>query len=156
MSAGVIIGMLATNNIVALAAAAACFATIVTLAGPVFRNRRYDERLKGVASHRERLRQRSREQLFRDKQQKRGLRNTPRGFVRKVVERFQLQKLLADPAVNDKLIQAGFRGERPVFVFYFARAAAPIAMFLFALFYLFLVNDLDKSGMTRLTIAVGA
>ena len=142
------------NNIIAAVAAVAAFATIVTLAGPMFSGGRFESRVKSVTTERERLRRQSRANL--DKNSRRSLRDDPRGMMRAIVEQLNLAKLLEDPALNSKLMQAGLRGQRPIFAFYFARLALPTVLSLGLMFYLFFVNDHEKSVLMRLCISLGA
>jgi len=129
------------------------FATVMTLAGPMLEGGRFAGRLKAVSNRREQLRRQSREAMMRDR--KTGIRkDTSRGFMRDVVDRLKLQKLLEDPTLNSKLEQAGLRGQRPVVTFYFARAILPIAMFGAALFYLFFVNDHELTPLLRVCASV--
>jgi tight adherence protein C len=115
------------------------FATIVTLASPMFSSNGLEGRLKSVANRREELRRRSREAMS----QKGGggsLRHADEGMYKNVVDRLQLSKLLEDPKVVDKLAQAGFRGPKPVSTFYFFRFAMPFAFAVVVAFYLYVVN----------------
>ena len=92
------------------------FATIVTLAAPMMGKTNLDSRMKSVATRREELRRRSREAMAKAgaTNSTSTLRHTDESLYRKVVDRLQLSKLLEDPAVVDKLAQAGFRGPKPV------------------------------------------
>ena len=145
-----------TENLIAALAACAAFATVLTLLGPVMSGGRFEARVKAVSEHRETLRRQSRAQLRGEKQNKRSLRQDPRGFMHAVVERLQLQRLLADPKLDAKLMQAGLRGQKPVFVFYFARLATPLGMFLAALIYLFGINDMGHGANMRMVIVMAA
>lgn len=115
------------------------FATIVTLASPMFSSNGLEGRLKSVANRREELRRRSREAMS----QKGGgsLRHADEGMYKNVVDRLQLSKLLEDPKVVDKLAQAGFRGPKPVSTFYFFRFLMPFVFAVVTAFYLYVVND---------------
>ncbi len=142
------------DNMIAFVAAAASFATIVTLVSPLLKDGRLDKRIQDVSTYRDRLRQSNRTRL--EAESRRGIRTDSRGPLRRVVDQLQLQKLLLDPKLSAKLMQAGFRGQRPVTVFYFARMITPIVMFVGALIYLFTVNDHDQSSTMRLAGALGA
>jgi len=137
-----------------LLAAIAASATAYTLIMPLFAGEGLSKRMKAVASERERLRQRERERLV--KSEKVSLRQTPKQLVSKVVEDFNLTKWLAQEAARDKLIMAGYRGHAPYVTFLFARAVAPIVLFLGTVLYVFVIIKLDKSLTIKLGICIGA
>ena len=56
------------------------------------------------------------------------------------MERLQLSRLLEDPKVVENLMQAGYRGPRPVTTFYFFRFALPIVFGLGAMIYVNVIN----------------
>src|SRR4030088_1926288 len=111
-----------------LLAAIAASATAYTLVMPLFGGEGLAKRMKAVASERERIRQRERDRLA--KSEKVSLRQTPKQIGSKVVEDFNLSKWLAQEAARDKLTMAGYRGQAPYITFLFARAVAPIVLFL--------------------------
>jgi tight adherence protein C len=135
-------------------AAVAASATAYTLAMPLFAGESLAKRMKAVASERERIRQRERDRLA--KTEKVSLRQTPKQLVSRVVEDFNLTKWLAQESARDKLIMAGYRGHAPYVTFLFARAVTPIAMFIGALLYVFVIAHLEKSLPIKLGICIGA
>ncbi len=137
-----------------LLAAIAASATAYTLIMPLFAGEGLAKRMKAVASERERLRQRERERLV--KSEKVSLRQTPKQLVSKVVEDFNLTKWLAQEAARDKLIMAGYRGHAPYVTFLFARAVAPIVLFIGTALYVFVIIQMDKSLTVKLGICIGA
>ncbi|WP_366522721.1 type II secretion system F family protein [Maricaulis sp.] len=144
--------------LVALIAGILVFATIVTLTSPAMGGDKLDKRIKGVQNRREELRRKSREQLELDaaSKQNRSIREIEaKGVMRKVVDSLNLQKAFEDPALQDKLQQAGLRGNRPAVAFYFFRLASPIILLAGALFYLFAVNDFGLPTITRYCFAFG-
>ena len=141
------------QNLFAVIAAALVFATVLTVSAPATKTDRLSKRMKQVSNRREELRRRMKEELERSS--KGSLRGgDTRSLYRKVVERLNLQKLLEDPNLKDKLTQAGLRGQGPVFAFYFARFVAPVLLFLAASLYLNAINDLGLVGMQRVTAAM--
>src|SRR3954467_13226664 len=102
-----------------LLAAIAASATAYTLVTPLFAGESLAKRMKAVASDRGRLRQRERERL--SKTEKVSLRQTPKQLVSRVVDDFNLTKWLAQEAARDKLIMAGYRGQRTLRTFLFLR-----------------------------------
>src|SRR3954452_19301807 len=127
------------KQVTALLAAVAAIATVLTLAMPVLAPNVLDKRMKSVALEREKIRQRERERLARGEKQKVALRASPKQYMQRVVERFNLSKWLAQEAAREKLIQAGYRGHAPYVAFLFFRLITPVVMFAIALFYLFVV-----------------
>ncbi|MFC6197952.1 type II secretion system F family protein [Ponticaulis profundi] len=140
----------------AAAAAIACFATIMTVALPAFQSDKLETRLKEVTNRREQLRRQNRASL-----NQRGLKqNQGEGFMKNTVDKLDLQKLLEDPNVKDKLLQAGLRGGAPVATFYFFRFALPIVFGIATFFYMFVLNVVDwmpqmKIGAVLVGVAVG-
>lgn len=133
-------------------AAIMVFATIVTLTVPMMGADKLDKRIKSVQNRREELRRKSREAIEKSSKL-RG--QEKRTLTRQVVESLNLQKLFEDPAIKDKLTQAGFRGNGPVMTFYFFRLAAPILLFIGAALYLMFVNDFGLPTITRWCAALG-
>jgi tight adherence protein C len=137
-------------NIMAAATAMVCFGTVATLAAPLLRGDKLEGRLKSVANRREELRRRSRQQI-RDG----SLRQVDESLAKKVVERFQLNKLLEDPKVVDKLARAGLRGPRPISTFYFFRLLMPFILAVLAALYLFVLHATHWTTQARF-VAVAA
>jgi tight adherence protein C len=134
-------------------AALACFATIVTLAAPAMAEDKLGSRLKEVAKKREELRKRSRAELARggaSLQHK-----NANQFAKRMVDRLDLQKALADDQLTERLIRAGMRGNAAQTMFYFYRAALPIGFGLAALFYVFTAGA-DMGLQMKLASVVGA
>ncbi len=146
---------------VTLASALACvatFATVMTLAAPAFGNDKLTNRLKSVANRREELRKRSRAAL--EGSEKKSIRVKDTSALKKIVDKLDLAKMLEDPGVLKKLIQAGLRGPRPISIFYFCRFALPIICGIGAFVYIWFVNDHGlqlpmKAGAVIVGFAVG-
>ncbi|MDZ4759917.1 MAG: type II secretion system F family protein [Alphaproteobacteria bacterium] len=122
----------------AVFAAVATFATVLTIAAPAFGNSKLEARLKGVSNRREELRRKSRAALATEKKT---IRKRDTSMVKKFVDLLDLQKMLADPNVAKKLVQAGLRGPKPVSMFYFFRFSTPLVLGIGAFAYLWFVND---------------
>ncbi len=142
------------DNILAAFVAVVCFATIVTIATPMFNRSNLETRLKSVSTRREELRRKSLEALA-SKGGQNSLRHVDEGMYKKVVDRLQLSRLLEDPKVVEKLAQAGFRGPRPVSTFYFFRFVLPFVFGAMVAVYLFLINDFGLPAMQRIALSVG-
>ncbi|HEU5016826.1 MAG TPA: type II secretion system F family protein [Pseudolabrys sp.] len=138
----------------ALAAIAAA-ATVLTLAMPFVFADPLEKRMKAVAIERERIRQRERERLALA-QQKISLRQSPKQYVQNVVDRFNLTKWLGQEGARLKLVQAGYRGQAPYITYLFFRMVTPIAVLLFAIFYVFVVLHLKQSIMIKIGICIAA
>jgi tight adherence protein C len=137
-----------------LLAAIAVSATAYTLITPLFANEGLAKRMKAVASERERIRQRERERL--SKSEKASLRQTPKQFVSKVVEDFNLGKWLAQEAAREKLVMAGYRGQAPYVTFLFFRLVTPVVLFAVAVLYVFVISHLEKSLPVKIGMCVAA
>ncbi len=144
------------KQLTALLAALAAVATVLTLAMPVLSPDVLGKRMKSVALEREKIRQRERERLARGEKEKVSLRQSPKQYMSRIVERFNLTKWLAQEEAREKLVQAGFRGQAPYVAFLFFRLVTPAVMFVFAVFYLFVVIELDQPPMIKIGICLGA
>ena len=116
-----------------IAAAAAAY----TLVTPLLVSDALTKRMSAVADERERIRQRERDRLNRT--EKVSLRQSPKQFVQRVVDNFNLGKWLAQEAAREKLVMAGFRGQAPYVTFLFARLVTPIVALGGTAIYVFFV-----------------
>jgi tight adherence protein C len=139
-------------TIAGVLAAGACFATIMTLAAPIVADDRLGARLKEVAKKREELRKKSRADLARGGA---GLQHKDANQIAKgLVQKLNLQKALADDTLTDKLIRAGLRGHAAQTMFYFYRAALPIAFGLAAILYVVFLGQ-ELTLQMKLAAVVG-
>lgn len=137
--------------------AVAAFATIVSLLLPFMEGDKLGNRMKYVSTERDRMREQRLAELHGDTAAKGGLRgHKPKDYMQRVVDAFQLRKVLENSDLKDKLRMAGFRGQGPVVAFLFFRVALPIVFFLMAAFYLFLIRDHGHSSTIRILISTGA
>ncbi len=143
------------QTVAALLAAFAAGATVITLALPLVEGNTLNKRMKGVADERERIRARERERMLKG-QQKVSLRQEPKAYMKDIVDRFKLSDWLGTETAKEKLVKAGFRGQQAEITFLFFRLVAPIGFLLFALFYLFILNDFGLAVMVRIGIVIGA
>src|SRR5436305_166364 len=135
-----------------LFAAVGAAATVLTLAMPLLARDDLNRRLKAVAIEREKLRQRERERLARG--DRASLRQSPRQYMKTVVERFNLAKWLGQQEAREKLVQAGYRGQAAYITYLFFRMVAPLGILAFSLFYLFLVIDLDQPPLIKVGVCL--
>lgn len=140
------------ESAVMILVAVAAFATVLTLTLPLLQTDRLGNRMKFVATEREALRARYREQITNDRGR---LRQTSKGFIKDVVERFAKGRMLENEAIKEKLRQAGFRGQGPIYTFIFFRFVMPPVVFLLTIGYLYLVNSFGLATMARIAAAGG-
>jgi tight adherence protein C len=143
-----------THFLTMVLAAIAASATVLTLAMPLLATDNLGRRLKTVAIEREKIRQRERERLSRG--QKVSLRQSPKQYMKAVVERFNLAKWVGQEEARIKLVQAGYRGQAAYITFLFFRMAAPIAALLFAVFYVFVLIELNQPPLVKVGICLAA
>jgi tight adherence protein C len=111
--------------------------------------------MRAVALEREKMRQRERERMAQDKQ-KITLRQSPKQYVQKVVDRFNLSKWVGQEEARLKLIQAGYRGQAPYVTYLFFRLVAPVAAVLVTAVYLFVVLHWKQPLPVKIGICIGA
>lgn len=141
-------------TIAGVLAAGACFATIVTVAAPIMAEDKLGARLKEVAKRREELRKKSRADLAKGAgslQHK-----NANQLAKSLVDKLQLQKALADDTLAEKLIRAGLRGHAAQTMFYFYRAALPIAFGVAGVVYVMFFAAGDMTLQMKLATVVGA
>lgn len=139
--------------LIALAAAVLATCTVVTLLMPLLKQDKFKDRMKAVAERREFLRRQNRKELAKEGGSA-SLRRAESGFFRDIAQKFDLQRMLEDPKLLDRLMQAGYRGQTPVHVFYVLRFAMPIAFFIFGLFYFFGVSGGESSAVQKAGFSV--
>jgi len=150
-----LINALNVKTITALFAGVAAAATVLTLAMPFVFVDPLDKRMRAVALEREKIRQRERERLAQEGQ-KAKLRQTPKQYIQTIVDRFNLTKWVGQEEARLKLIQAGYRGQAPYVTYLFFRMVTPVACFLFALLYLFVILKLDQPLMVKIGACIAA
>jgi len=135
-------------------AAIAAGATVITLAMPLLAPDTLNKRMKAVALEREKIRQRERERLAQSS--KISLRQSPRAYMKTIVDNLDLNKWLGQEEARARLMQAGYRGQAPYVTYLFCRMAMPIVMMLVAAFYIFIVLDLDYPTLMKVAMCIGA
>ncbi|MBL8589342.1 MAG: type II secretion system F family protein [Methylobacteriaceae bacterium] len=133
----------------------AVMATVITLAMPLLEGDNLARRMKAVASERERIRQRERERLAAGAD-KVTLRYEPKAFMKRVVDNLSLQKWFGTDTAKQKLWMAGYRGPQAEIAFVFFRLVTPIAVFLIACFYIFLVLNWNQPTIVKVGAAIFA
>jgi tight adherence protein C len=135
-------------------AAIAAGATVLTLAMPLIAGDDLNKRMKTVAIERDKIRQRERERMTRG--EKVALRQSPKQYMKTVVEQFNLAKWFGQEEAKEKLIQAGYRGHAPYVTYLFFRMVTPMVMLFFAVFYIFVVLKLEQPPMFKVALCLGA
>jgi tight adherence protein C len=135
--------------------AAALLVTALTLVMPLLKGDQLTLRMKAVATDRETLRRKNRAALSFEHSERGTLRKTAKGPWKSIVDALNLQKLLEDPTVTQKLLEAGLRGPGPIAIFYFSRFATPFVFLALAAIYL-TVSGKEMPGNIRLIVLVGA
>lgn len=139
--------------VLAVFSALAVFATIYSLTAPLLERDKLGTRIKAVALEREEIRARERARIANE-QKRAKLRSEPKAYMRSIVDRFNLQKALADDKTIANLRMAGFRGQAPLVVFLFARLVLPLVFFGAAVFYLFFVLEWDQPFAIKALVAL--
>lgn len=130
--------------------------TIYMVAAPLLEGDKLKKRMGSVADAREGMRKARMEGLNKEK----GLRQGNKGYVKNLVDGLSLEKLLEATDLRDKLAQAGLRGQRPMYTFYFARLILPLVFLVLGLIFLVGLNIggqemIQRIGYTILGVAFG-
>jgi len=141
-----------TKLLAMLFSAVAASATVLTLAMPLLAGDNLEKRMKTVAIEREKIRQRERERLARG--EKVSLRSSPKQYMKRVVDQFNLNKWVGQEEARAMLVQAGYRGHGPYVAFLFFRMVAPLVALVLTLFYIFVVVDLDQPPTIKILICL--
>jgi tight adherence protein C len=136
-----------------LLAAVAGTATVLTLAMPYLVSDTLEKRMNAVALERDKLRQRERERMMRG--EKPALRASPKQYMQRAVDQFNLNKWVGQEEAREKLLQAGYRGQGPYVAYLFFRMIVPLCAMVGSLVYVFLILDLDYPTSVNLGICIG-
>ena len=150
-----LVNALNVKTLTMLFAAVAAAATVLTLTMPLVYVDPLDKRMRAVALEREKIRQRERERMAQESQKVK-LRQSPKQYVQRIVDQFNLSKWVGQEEARLKLIQAGYRGQAPYVTYLFVRMITPVVCFLFSLIYLFVVLKFDQPATIKLGICIAA
>lgn len=144
------------QNAASLLVTGLVIATLYIMISPLLEGDKLKKRMNSVAEARDGMRQNRLEQLNQDQ----GLRKESKGFVRDLVDRLSLERLLEASDLKDKLAQAGMRGQKPIYTFYFFRFALPIIGFFIGLIFFIGLNVgkwelIQRFGATIFATATG-
>ncbi len=134
-------------------AAVSVFATILAVVMPMIARDQMNQRIRVMAIERDKLRSQRISELSKERGGTK-LRQAPKGFMQRIVDRFDLRSQFDNPELRNKLKMAGLRGQAPLIAYMFFRAAAPPISFLVALFYLFVLSNIEQSASMKLLYAV--
>jgi tight adherence protein C len=135
-------------------AAVATFATVLTIAMPILARDRMSQRMKIMATERDRMRSNRLIDMKKDGSGK--LRQAPQGGMQQLVNALGLREKFDNEELRNNLKMAGLRGEKPLVAFMFFRVAMPPICFVVALLYLFvLAKGLDYPPMVKFLMAMG-
>jgi tight adherence protein C len=135
-------------------AAVATFATVLTLAMPILARDRMSQRMKVMATERDKMRSTRLTEMKKDANGK--LRQVAPSSMQQLVNTLGLKEKFDSEELRNSLKMAGLRGEKPLVAFMFFRVAMPPICFVLALLYLFvLAQNLDYPPMVKLLMAMG-
>lgn len=125
--------------------------TLYTMIVPLLERGDRKNRRNSVATARETLRKTRNESLNSNQ----GLRTNTKSNVKGLVKGLSLEKLLEATNLRDKLAQAGLRGERPMYMFYFFRLSLPIGLGAYGLIFLIILNVPEWVMIQRFAVTIG-
>jgi tight adherence protein C len=137
-----------------LLAALATFATVLTIALPVLSRDRTSQRMRVMATERDKMRAARLADLAKETQGR--LRQTPKGFMQRIVDQFNLRSAFESEEIKNKLKMAGLRGQAPLVAYMFFRLVMPIIVLIAAFVYLFVLTNYKYPPMAKFGMAVGA
>jgi len=144
------------SMLVAVLAAIAAAAAIISVGMPFLSGDKLGARMNYVAKERSELRTRERARLNAEGNQV-ALRKSPKAYMKEVVDRLKLQRLLEAADTRDKLKMAGYRSPSSLVTFLFFRAALPLVLFIVALIYVLSIGSYqDQPLAIKVLIALGA
>ncbi len=147
--------MTGTTMAIAIASAIAVFGTIISIALPYLQKDELGARMKSVALERDQIRAKERARLASEKKGRGGksVKAEPKAYVKNLVEGLNLRSALADKKTTEQLIQAGMRGQNPLFLFLFFRAVLPIVFFAAGAIYMFVFGNPEHGTMTKVMVS---
>ena len=139
---------------ISLLVALAAIATVYTIIEPFLVKDKMAERMKSVAEHRERLRSAQRESFARKTGTLRAA--SAQGVLKGVVEKLKLLEAFDANEARKQLVMAGYRGQRPVFIFMTARIGMPFVAAFACWIYVYILNGVELDSFGKLSAVVMA
>ncbi len=135
-------------------AAVCVFATVLTIAMPMLARDRMNQRMKEMAIERDRMRTARLAEMSAKERQGAKLRQTPKGFMNRIVDMLDLREKFDNEELREKLKMAGLRGQKPIVAFMFFRMLAPIILFIGSLVYVFFIGDVKYPPLIKFMMGV--
>ncbi len=149
--------LLELQNIITLLVGLSAFATVLTVAAPMFQGDKMRTRMKVIQGEREKLRNQQRATLAAGQPAAGRLREKPKGTLAQLVEALNLRQLMQAENSRAKLRQAGYRSEKHLVTFLAARAVMPVISGLIVFVYSSTVfADQIPESMRLATPMIGA
>ncbi len=142
--------------LVMTAAAIAAFATVITIAMPLLSTDRVNQRMRVMATERDKIRSSRMKELKAEGAGAGRLRHAPKGMMQQLVDQLDLRSRFETDEVRQKLRMAGLRGQTPLYTYSFFRVAMPIIMTVAGFLYLFVLTDIGYPPMIKTMMALGA
>ena len=142
--------------LVTLLAALCAFATVLTIAMPMLARDRIGKRMREMAIERDKMRAARIAEITQKEREGTRLRQTSKGFMQQIVDQLNLRERFDSSELRENLKRAGLRGQAPLVAYMFFRVAAPVIVFIAALFYLFILSSWSYPSWLKLIMAVGA
>jgi tight adherence protein C len=152
-----IVKLLTSRDVlIAVLAAVSVAAIVFTLGAQLIVRSDLKERIKRVALEREKLRAEEMARL-RGQQEGRGSarHEDSRSYMKRIVERFSLQKAFVDSNTIDALARAGYRGQGNLTSYLFMRFVTPLIVALLALGYFVLLAPGDRPLILNVVYGLG-
>jgi tight adherence protein C len=142
------------EQFILILAFAGAFLSIVAVGLPLVQRDSFSSRLKAVNKRREELQAQQRAKLA----ERRGpRRQQPRhSWMKLVVDRLNLQRMVDSPELRNRLSQAGWRGRGPAYTFVFLRIALPLVFGLVAAIIVFSSSKMEMAVGLKVLICGGA
>jgi tight adherence protein C len=141
-----------SENIIVMLAFVGGFASVLAMVVPFVRRDPRAARLKSVAKRREELSAQQREQISQQRARLRPQANAH--MIKALVDRLQLQNMIASPALRHRLAMAGFRNKSALYVFVFSRLAAGVGFAAVTFLFLSVAQTVDMSLAGRAAYAL--
>jgi tight adherence protein C len=144
--------------LIAVLAAVAVAAVVFTLGAQFLVRSDMKERIKRVALEREKLRAEEMQRLRGQGQEQRGTarrEDQSRDYMKRIVERFSLQKAFADDKTVDALARAGYRGQGHLTTYLFMRFVTPLILVVVALTYFLVLLPGQRPLYLNVVYSVG-
>ncbi|MEL7544274.1 MAG: type II secretion system F family protein [Pseudomonadota bacterium] len=131
------------------------FLTIVMIALPALSRDQSNKRMRVMALERDKMRA-ARMSDLKAEAAGGGLRNESKGAIAQIVEQLNLRKLFESEDLSNTMRMAGFRGQRPLVIFFFFKLATPIVVFVGTFIYMFFAYEGEMIPLIKLAISLGA